>query len=65
MLESLAVAKPTEITSEHLRRSVSTTMKRVAYSGESFVVTFHGKPVARIVPLDADDKTKKAPAKTK
>lgn len=56
------VAKPSEITSEQLRRSISDTMKRVAYAGEQFVVTIHGKPVAKIVPIDPDDdeKPKKA-----
>lgn len=58
-IESRTVAKPTEITSEQLRRGVGETLKRVAYAGESFVVTFHGKPVARIVPLTDDEKQEK------
>lgn len=59
------MAKPTEVTSEQLRRNVGDTIKRVAYAGETFVVTFHGKPVARIVPLDEDEKPRKAPPRSR
>lgn len=49
------VAKPSELTSEQLRRSVSETLKRVGYGRESIVVTLHGKAVAMIVPMPGDD----------
>lgn len=49
------MAKPSELTSEQLRRSVSETLKRVGYGRESIVVTLHGKAVAMIVPMPGDD----------
>ena len=54
------MAKPIELSSEELRRSVSETLKRVAYSGNEFIVTLYGKPVARIVPIE-DEKKKAKP----
>lgn len=62
-LESSEVAKPTEISSEELRRNVGDTLKRVGYAGEQFIVTIHGKPVAKIVPLSDDDEPRKAKPK--
>lgn len=54
------MAKPTELSSEELRRSVSETLKRVAYQGQEFIVTLYGKPVAKIVPLPEGDEKRKA-----
>jgi prevent-host-death family protein len=58
------VAKPSVLSSEELRRSVSETLKRVAYTGEEFVVTLYGKPVAKIVPIEegSGGKARKAKA---
>lgn len=53
------MAKPVELSSEELRRSVSETLKRVAYTGQEFIVTLYGKPVARVVPLTDGEKSKK------
>lgn len=58
------MTKPTEITSEQLRRNVSDTFKRVAYSGEHFVITIHGKPVARIVPMESEDEKPRKPSRS-
>lgn len=58
------MAKPVELSSEELRRSVSETLKRVAYAGDVFVVTLYGKPVAKIVPLSDDEAEKPRKPKT-
>ena len=59
------VVKPTEITSEKLRRSISDTLKRVGYGGESFIVTTHGRPVAKIVPVEETKDAEPRKAKPK
>jgi prevent-host-death family protein len=58
------VAKAAQLSSEQLRRSVSETLKRVAYGKESFIITLHGKPAAKIVPLD-DEEAGEKPRKPK
>jgi len=40
-------------------RSFSRLLREVQ-SGQSFIVTAHGKPVARIVPCDAEDAARSA-----
>lgn len=49
------MSKTPELTSEELRRSVSETLKRVAYAKEEFVITLYRKPVAKIVPIEEDE----------
>ena len=57
------MAKPIELSSEQLRRSVSETIKRVAYTQQTYVITLYGKPVAQIVPLSDEKDEPKAKAK--
>lgn len=60
------MVKPTEITSEGLRRNVGDVLKRVSYGNEEFLVCVHGKPAARIVPVRAEAEERPAkPAKVK
>lgn len=49
------MAKVPQLSSEELRRSVSETLKRVAYTRTEFVITLYGKPVAKIVPLEEEE----------
>ena len=45
----------TAISSADANRAFSRLLREVREEGRSFVVTAHGKPVARLVPCDAAD----------
>lgn len=47
------VASPTPIAVEEARAQLGELLNRVGYGREEFVITRHGKPVARLVPVDA------------
>lgn len=45
------------ITAADANRNFSSILRRVR-EGETFVVTSHGRPVARIIPADGDDRAR-------
>jgi prevent-host-death family protein len=45
---------PKEISTSHLKAHCSETIERVAGGRETVVVTRRGRPVARIVPIEAE-----------
>jgi prevent-host-death family protein len=50
----------TAISAADANRAFSRLLREVREEGRSFVVTAHGKPVARLVPCDAADATRGA-----
>ncbi len=48
------------ITAAEANRAFSRLLREVREEGRSFLVTAHGKPVARIVPCDAADPARMA-----
>lgn len=50
---SKAVRTPETIPAELVRDVLGDLLGRVSYGREEFVITRHGKPVARLVPLDS------------
>lgn len=52
-----------EITIEQLRRGLSDYVRRAAYGRERFLVTFHGRAIAALGPLDESESPRKEAAK--
>jgi len=50
---------PTAISAADANREFSKLLGQVR-SGQSFVITSHGKPVARLIPIDVEDRVRAA-----
>jgi prevent-host-death family protein len=50
-----------QLTTGDLRNRLAEVLKRVNAEGIRFVVTFRGRPVAALVPLDASDRVRWTP----
>lgn len=49
---------PKEVTTRDLLRNASEITNRVAYGGEQITITRHGKPLAKLVPMNEREKEK-------
>lgn len=47
--------KPTEISASRFKADCLSLLDRVAKTGESYVITKRGRPVARVVPLETQE----------
>lgn len=52
--KAAGTSEGTPMKAEDVRAQLSELLNRVAFSREQFVITRHGKPVARLVPVEAD-----------
>jgi prevent-host-death family protein len=54
MMQEVRMPKITTINVADAKRHFADLLGRVAYGGETIIITRHGKPMARLVPVDAD-----------
>lgn len=45
------------MTAEEARRNFADILNEVGFGGEQILITRHGKPVAKLVPVDEEDVT--------
>lgn len=46
-----------QMTAEDARRQFADLLNRVGFQGESILITRHGKPIAKLVPVTGDETT--------
>lgn len=44
-----------KMTAEEARRNFADLLSEVRFKGEEILITRHGKPIAKLVPVDADE----------
>lgn len=44
-----------QMTAEEARRAFADLLNRVGFQGEQILITRHGKPIAKLVPVEEDD----------
>jgi prevent-host-death family protein len=54
MIQEIRMPKTTTINVADAKRYFAALLGRVAYGGETIIITRRGKPMARLVPVDAD-----------
>src|SRR5215468_9741245 len=54
MMQEVRMPKTTTINVADAKRHFADLLGRVAYGGETITITRRGKPMARLVPVDAD-----------
>jgi prevent-host-death family protein len=54
MMQEIRMSKTTTINVADAKRHFADLLGRVAYGGETITITRRGKPMARLVPVDAD-----------
>lgn len=50
-----------QMTAEDARRSFADLLNRVGFKGEQILITRHGKPIAKLVPVTSDETTDRVP----
>jgi prevent-host-death family protein len=54
MMQEVRMPKTTAINVADAKRHFADLLGRVAYGGETIIITRRGKPMARLVPVDSD-----------
>ena len=54
MIQEVRMSKTATINVADAKRHFAVLLGRVAYGGETITITRRGKPMARLVPIDAD-----------
>lgn len=52
------------MSAEEARRNFADLLNEVRYQGKQIIITRHGKPVAKLVPLDDTDTSEQRQSKT-
>lgn len=54
MTQTAIERKESEVSTEEVRRNFGEQVNRVAFGGERLIITRHGKPIARLLPIEPE-----------